>query len=235
MKKAIWIIAVVSLALTAAGLPFLPETVPVHFNASWQPDRWGSRYELLLLPVLLFLLSGVWMLILISFEKKAADTEDEKVRADALTNAKAAGIAGISVNAVLLLIQLWLFLLIYRMSVSGSELPGSALDKLPFALVGVLFIVVGNIMPKTRLNGVIGFRTDESMYNETTWRRTNRFGGYAMVLAGVLMLIANALIPNVLAALIAIMVFSTAAIIATLVYAHRVYAEEKERSEQSEN
>ena len=234
MKKAVWIMAVVALALTAAVLPFLPETVPVHFNAAWQPDRWGSRVELLLLPAILFLLSGVWMVIFRSFEKKAADAEDDKVRAEALANRKAAGIAGISVNAVLLLLQIYVLLLVYR-AAEGGEIPGSALDKLPFFLVGILFIVLGNIMPKTRLNGVIGFRTNESMYNENTWRRTNRFGGYALVLAGVLVLIANALIPNVLAALVAIMVFSTAAIVATLAYSHRVYAEEKERSEKGEN
>ena len=56
MKKAIWIIAVLGLVLTAAVLAFLPETVPVHFDAAWNPDRWGSRWELLLLLAVLLLL-----------------------------------------------------------------------------------------------------------------------------------------------------------------------------------
>jgi len=46
------IIPFVPLAITLIALVFLPETVPVHFNGSGVADRFGSKYEMLLLPVI---------------------------------------------------------------------------------------------------------------------------------------------------------------------------------------
>lgn len=233
MKKIIWIIAVLGLVLAAAVLPLLPETVPVHFDAAWNPDRWGSRWELLLLPGVLLLLAGVFTLVMNTWEKKAEGAEEDKARAGALTNRKAAGIAGISTVSVLMLVFAWILLRIHRAAASGGEAVGSALDRLPFLLMGILFIVLGNIMPKTRRNGYIGFRFSWSMYNDETWRRTHRFSGYAMVAAGVLMVLA-ALISPPLTATAVLLALAAAALLVTLVYARKVYREEKERSEEDE-
>lgn len=41
-----------SLVCGVAWVLTLPETVPVHFDAAGAANRWGSRYELLLLPVI---------------------------------------------------------------------------------------------------------------------------------------------------------------------------------------
>ena len=231
MKKAMWILAVIALVGTAVVLPFLPETVPVHFNAAWEPDRWGSRWELLLLPAILLLAAAAWKPMLKAFEKKAEGAEKDKTGASALTNIKAMSIAGIAMNAVLILVQGWLLLRIYRAAVPGGEVSSDVLDRLPFILVGLLFIVLGNIMPKTRRNGLIGFRVSWSMYNDETWRRTHRFGGIVMVAAGVLIVIAAALVSPPLAATVALLVLLAAALAVTLVYARKVYVEEKERSE----
>ena len=51
-KRIMWITAFVSLVGTAAVLPMMPDRVPMHYNAAWEIDRWGSRYENLLLPVM---------------------------------------------------------------------------------------------------------------------------------------------------------------------------------------
>ena len=233
MKKAIWILALVAVIGTAAVLPFLPETVPVHFDAAWNPDRWGSRWELLLLPVILLILAAAWKPLLKVFEKKAEESEDDKLRASVQTNAKAIGIAGISLAAMLTLVQAWLLLRVFR-SASGVEVSGDVLDRLPFIFVGLLFVVFGNIMPKTRRNGLIGFRVAWSMYNDETWRRTHRFGGSAMVAAGILVVLAAALVSPPLAVTVVLLVLVTASILVTLIYAHKVYTEEKERSESHE-
>ena len=234
MKKAMWIIALIALVGTAAALTLFPETVPVHFDARWQPDRWGSRWELLLLPAILLILSGVLTWVLNTFAKKAAEAEDGKDSASARANVKAVGIAGVSLNAMLTLVQAWLLLRIYRATAPGGAVTGDVLDRLPLILVGLLFIVLGNIMPKTRRNGFIGFRVSWSMYNDETWRRTHRFGGYAMVATGVLAVLAAALVSPPLAATAVLLALVTAAIVVTLVYARKVYVEEKERGESHE-
>ena len=234
MKKVIWIVALIALIGTAAVLSFLPETVPVHFDAAWNADRWGSRLELLLLPVLLLPVSALWMVILNAIEKKAAGADEEKARENAGTNRRALGIMAVSLNVMLTLVQAWLLYQVHRAAEPGGEAAGAALDRLPFILMGLLFIVLGNLMPKTRRNAVVGIRTAKSMYNDDTWRRTNRFGGYAMVIAGILTVLAAALVTPPLAATVIVLVLVAAALIATLVYSGRVYTEEKERSESHE-
>lgn len=229
MKKAIWIIALIALVGTAAVLPFMPETVPVHFDAHWEPDRWGGRWELLLLPVLLLILSAVCTPILNSFARKAAGAEEEKAGASARTNMWAILIAGTSLAAALTLVQAWLLLRVFRAS-SGGAVTGDMLDRLPFILMGLLFIVLGNIMPKTRRNGFIGFRISWSMYNDETWRRTHRFSGWVMAAAGVLMVLAASLISPPLTVTAVLLALAAAALLITLVYARKVYQEEKERS-----
>lgn len=66
MKKAYWwILALIILGFVLAGLFFsvAPDQVPVHYGASGQIDRWGSKYEMLLLPVINLLFGGfmVWL------------------------------------------------------------------------------------------------------------------------------------------------------------------------------
>ena len=72
-----WILLVLCAApiLTAVvGVQFLPDQIPVHYNATGEIDRWGSKYEELVLGVC-FSLSG-WILWLVSrFSGAFADTE----------------------------------------------------------------------------------------------------------------------------------------------------------------
>ena len=44
-------------------------------------------------------------------------------------------------------------------------------------------------MTKAKRNTVVGFRTAWSMYNDNTWRKSNRFGAISIVVAGVLTII----------------------------------------------
>jgi len=43
-----------SLCLICFSLPKLPDTVPIHFNFSGEPDNYGSKYMLLLGPFIAF-------------------------------------------------------------------------------------------------------------------------------------------------------------------------------------
>lgn len=51
------------------------------------------------------------------------------------------------------------------------------INQLISGILGVSMIVIGNIMPKLRMNSLIGLKTDWSMKNETTWKKSQRFGG----------------------------------------------------------
>ena len=54
------------------------------------------------------------------------------------------------------------------------------------ALIGCIFCVIGNYLPKCRQNYTIGIRVPWTLDDEENWYHTHRFGGYAFALEGVL-------------------------------------------------
>lgn len=56
-------------------------------------------------------------------------------------------------------------------------------------MTALLFLVIGNILPKIGMNSVIGIRTHWAMESEDAWNYTQRQGGRLMVLASLVMLI----------------------------------------------
>ena len=57
MKQLARMIAAFCLFVTLLVLRELPAEIPVHFDFVGNITRWGSKYELLILPVLLLLVS----------------------------------------------------------------------------------------------------------------------------------------------------------------------------------
>jgi uncharacterized membrane protein len=56
-------------------------------------------------------------------------------------------------------------------------------------LMGILFIVIGNYMPKTRQNYTIGIKVPWALDNEENWNRTHRLAGYLWVAGGIALVI----------------------------------------------
>ena len=52
-------------------------------------------------------------------------------------------------------------------------------------------IIIGNIMPKARLNSIFGLRTSWSMKNELTWKKSQRFGGILFIIAGIIIVVVS--------------------------------------------
>lgn len=46
-----YVIMFLPLIVTLAALPFLPEQIPAHYGFDNKVNRWGSKYEALLFPI----------------------------------------------------------------------------------------------------------------------------------------------------------------------------------------
>jgi uncharacterized membrane protein len=55
-------------------------------------------------------------------------------------------------------------------------------------LIGLLFIFLGNLMPKTPRNFFIGIKTPWTLGNEDVWQRTHRLGGWLFAISGLIMI-----------------------------------------------
>ena len=56
-------------------------------------------------------------------------------------------------------------------------------------LLGLIFIVIGNYLPKARQNYTIGIKIPWTLANEENWNRTHRLAGYLWMACGILMII----------------------------------------------
>lgn len=63
------------------------------------------------------------------------------------------------------------------------------------AAVGVLLVVIGNWLPKTRSNFLFGIRTPWTLTSDHTWRRTHRVGGRVFVALGIGTIVTSLLAP----------------------------------------
>ncbi len=62
-----------------------------------------------------------------------------------------------------------------------------------YVMVGLLFIVIGNYLPKTKQNHFMGIRVRWTLENEANWYATHRFAGKLWVLSGLLCILCAAL------------------------------------------
>ena len=88
--------------------------------------------------------------------------------------------------------------------------------------------MLGNILPKCRRNGMVGFRLSWTKYNDLTWQKSNRFAGMMLVAAGALGIISTFFALKGYGMLL-LAVYTMASIVISTVRAWQVYREEKER------
>ena len=217
--------ALLPLVMSLIWIPLLPERVPLHFDTAGRIDRWGSRWECLLTAGILMLLVLSLVPVIRYWERRAARTADEKQAAQDRANARLLATVELLLSLLQTVIQA---ASLYAAGKTPEGATRSAVDLGRVAALGmtVMIIFLGNLMPKAKPNGMIGFRCGWSRYNETTWRRSNRFSGCAMVIAGLLAAAGILLAPGGWAIPILLLAVAAAAAV-SLVYARRVYREER--------
>lgn len=163
------------LVVVLVALQFLPDQIPAHYDFNNQGTRWGSKYETLIFPIFIVIF-GLFMLGMARYSAKQEE--------GGKNNENVCIIAGI---AVLILFNAMTGYFLYTDFNKVENLSSVALDvnQLLFGILGVSMIIIGNIMPKARMNSVMGLRTSWSMKNETTWKKSQRFGGISFIIGGI--------------------------------------------------
>jgi hypothetical protein len=88
-------------------------------------------------------------------------------------------------------------------------------------ILGLMFIVIGNYMPKAVQNRTFGIKITWTLANEENWNATHRFAGKLWVGMGALILL-SAFLPEMMF-IIAFVVILTVAVIACILYSYVYY------------
>jgi immunity protein, SdpI family len=174
-------------ATSAALYARLPAIIPTHWNAAGVIDGWSPKSSgAFIVPgVSLVIVAFLMLLEPIGIRE---DSDDAKVRCYPTI---VAGVAGIC-----FFVHLWVLL-------AGMGWRGALPSHMAIA-VGLLLVVLGNSLGKVPQNGVVGIRTPWTLANGEVWARTNRVGGWLVVLAGLVMTAAGIMGFQMLPGLIAL-------------------------------
>ena len=63
-------------------------------------------------------------------------------------------------------------------------------------VIGAIFILLGNLLPKVPKNFFVGIRTPWTLVNDKIWTKTHRLGGGLFVLSGILMVVKSFIMPE---------------------------------------
>ncbi len=95
-------------------------------------------------------------------------------------------------------------------------------------LLGVLFAVIGNMMPRFRSNWFCGIRTPWTMSSDENWTKTHRLGGRMFFIAGIIILF-YALVPSQYFHSEVVAVVLIIACIVPSVYSYLLYKKEQNK------
>ena len=165
---AMWLLALLPLVLVAVFYARLPDEVPMHWGFDGEIDRYGSKNELWLIGAL-----GPLFALLFQFLPRLDPKKRNYERFH--TYYEAFALVLVAFIAVMMGIALL-----------ESFRPGTvSMGRVVSALVGLLFMFIGNLMGKVKPNFFMGIRTPWTLSDPDVWNRTHRFTGRLWFLVGV--------------------------------------------------
>lgn len=183
----------------------LPDIIITHWNAFGTADGSSSRiFAVFALPLFCLVMHFVCLLI------TGADpgNKNQTKKAETL------------VFCIMPAISLYSSGMVYAYAF-GMDIKASASS----ILLGIMFIVIGNLLPKCRRNSTLGIRVSWAINDEENWNKTHRLGGIVWVIGGVLILL-SAFLPGG-AAITASFVITVALAVIPIVYSYLYYKKQQ--------
>lgn len=160
----------IAVIIGAVALPSLPEQFVSHWGPNGEPDGYTTKFiGVLLIP---FIMACILLLkaVLPKIDPKRNNFEKFQHPYTIITEM-------ITVFLLLIHVSIVLFNLGYQVDMEFVVVLG----------ISLLFVVLGNYLPKIKHNYSMGVRTPWTLSSETVWAKTHRLAGKAFVLSGLVM------------------------------------------------
>ena len=145
----------------------LPKKIATHFGANGIPDQYSSKaFAVFGLPCVLLALHFV-CIFATKLDPKHSNITDKNFKL---------------VLWITPLLSLVLSVLCFAYSINNT-IP---VVTVIIIFMGVLFTVIGNLMPKVKQNYSLGIKIPPTLHDKENWYKTHRFAGKIWVLGGVI-------------------------------------------------
>ena len=212
LKKNKWKLLLSSLVIllpTVVGLflrDSLPDQMAIHWNLNGEPDYFGSAlFPMVIMPLVLLALHWVCMMVTARDPKNQDQTKK-------------------AINLIFWLCPM-VSLLVGSAIYSAAFGKEFQLSMLVPIVMGLMFIVIGNYMPKCKQNHTLGIRIKWTLQNEENWNATHRFAGKLWVAGGFLLLLCSFL-PTAAFPFV-VLIAPAAMVVPPVVYSYRYHRKQK--------
>ena len=145
----------------------LPDRIPTHFGIDGAADGWGSKGFAVFGVPAMFCAFQLIIWFVTRLDKQNLGH-----------NEKVMNLVGLVFPAMSIVFSVFM----YSRAMEIELNPASVL----FPLLGLLFIAIGNWMPKIKQNSTLGIKIRWTLYSEENWNKTHRFAGFVWVIGGVI-------------------------------------------------
>lgn len=185
----------------------LPEKIPIHYNFKGVPDNFADKWVgVVILPIALCFVQILCLALSRIIDKRHF----------------------YGMGAVLMIcpfVSILVSMPIYMTSF------GKDYDMATLILcgIGLLFAVIGNILPKVSRNKVMGIKLPWTLKSDVVWNKTHRLSGFLWFFGGLLIAV-SAFLPDLARIILSSCIF-VAMIAVPTVYSAVIFKKEKEKIE----
>ncbi len=150
----------------------LPEMLPTHFDFSGNIDGYTSKFtEIYIMPLITSAII-LFVYIVTRLDPKKLKTNNKLLNA-----------------------SIFIFPLIFNILAIVSISVGLGyklnVNRIMPIIIAIMFIILGNYMPKASKNYMVGIRLPWTLDDEVNWNKTHKFGGICYIILGIIILISS--------------------------------------------
>lgn len=194
----------------------LPDTVPLHFNIKGEPDRYGSKTELLVVMGVMLVVNILIYLLLTNIHR--IDPK-KKYTAENLPKMKRMAMVIACFMSVIACI------IIFSTEQQAFKMSAGYI----LAAIGLLFSFIGNYMYSIKPNYFAGLRLPWTLEDEDNWKKTHQLAGKLWFAGGIILAVLALLLPET-AAFIVFMAGIGVLVLVPAVYSYRIYKNSKKNA-----
>jgi len=204
------ICTIIPFVYLASIFKLLPEQVPTHFGLDGSANGWSAKSSLWIMPAGLGLIFYLGMVLIPILDPK-----------------KKIALMGGKYGQLRAIIAIFFSLLsIYLIYISSGENLNN--PNILIALLGLLFLLLGNYLQAVRANYFFGIRSPWALESESVWKKTHKLGGRLWMGGGLLIMLLCCFIHN--NKLLAFMFFTIVVSMSIIPYVYSYFEFRRERS-----
>lgn len=147
----------------------LPNQIPIHWDINNQPNSYAPKnFAIFVLPLIMIVLHLICCI------------GENSIKSSAINPRPVKWIVRMIIPTITIVLQCVTVMFVLNMMTD--------IGLVCCLIMGVIFILLGNYLPKTRPNLTFGIKLPWTITNEEVWSKTHRLGGWLMVFGGIIII-----------------------------------------------